>query len=282
MGVKIVIDSSADVRASIKERFEIVALPIIFGEERYLDGVNLTHAEFYEKLKEGSQLPKTSQATPFEFSQLYEKIVAGGDDAVVITIAEKLSGTYQSAVIAAENFPGRVQVVNSDTVTIGAGILAEYALRLADSGLSAKEIAEKLEEQRGRAKVIAMVDTLEYLKRGGRISKTVAFAGELLSVKPVICVEEGEVRILGKARGTKQGNSLLEQEIVKAGGVDFDMPVLLGYSGTDSTALRRYAEDFSRLWKGHEECLDAAEIGSVVGTHAGPGAIGVAFFTREG
>ncbi len=280
MSVKIVIDSSTDTAAAIRNRFETVSLPIFFGDEKFIDGVNITHAEFYERLKNSEQLPKTSQATPFDYTEVYKKITDAGDEAVVLTISKKLSGTYQSAVIAAEDYKGKVFVIDSDTVTIGAGILAEYALSLADGGASAKDISEALEAAKKRVHLIAMVDTLEYLKKGGRISKTVAFAGELLSFKPVICVEEGEVKMLGKARGAKNGNNLLEQEIKKAGGVNFGMPVLLGYSGTDSTMLHRYIEDFSTLWKDHGE-LNISEIGSVVGTHAGPGAIAAAFFAEN-
>lgn len=280
MSVRIILDSSADTAAEIKNRFEFVSLPIFFGDEKFIDGVNITHAEFYGKLKNSEQLPKTSQATPYDYAEVYKKVTGAGDDAVVLTISKKLSGTYQSAVIAAEDYKGRVFVVDSDTVTIGAGVLAEYALSLADSEMSAEEVAAELENAKKRVRLIAMVDTLEYLKKGGRISKTVAFAGELLSFKPVISVEEGEIKLLGKARGAKNGNNLLEQEIKKAGGVDFGRPVLLGYSGTDSTMLRRYIDDFSTLWAGHVE-LNIAEIGSVVGTHAGPGAIAAAFFANN-
>ena len=281
MGVKIILDSSTDIAQSIKDRFDIVSLPIFFGEEKFIDGVNLTHAEFYDKLKNSDQLPKTSQATPFEYSEVYKKAIEEGDDVIVLTLSQKLSGTYQSAVIAAEDFTGRVFVIDTKTVTIAAGVLAEYALGLADKGMSAKDIYDEILRVRDNVRLIAMVDTLEYLKKGGRISKTVAFAGELLSFKPVVCVEDGEVKMLGKARGAKQGNNLLELEIEKAGGVDFSMPVLLGYSGTDSTMLHRYIEDFSKLWKDHVNELNISEIGSVVGTHAGPGAIAAAFFAKS-
>ncbi len=279
--VKIILDSSTDLAPGLSGRFEWVNLPIFFGEQRFIDGVNLTHAEFYERLASCETLPKTSQATPYEFAEIFKKITENGDDAVVLTISKKLSGTFQSAEIAAQDFAGRVHVVDSETVTIAAGVLAEYALSLADSGLSAAEISEKLEKAKKKVRLVAMVDTLEYLKKGGRISKTVAFAGELLSFKPVVSVEDGEVRLLGKARGAKAGNNLLEQEIAKAGGVDFKMPVLLGYSGTDDGTLRRYVDDFSTLWRGHTDALRSSEIGSVVGTHVGPGAIAVAFFSAK-
>ena len=121
---------------------------------------------------------------------------------------------------------------------------------------------------------------MEYLKRGGRISKTVAFAGTLLNIKPVLAVACGEIQMLGKARGSKQGNNLLVQEIEKAGGVDFTKPVLLGYTGMSDILLRKYIEDSKHLWEGNLEVVRHTTIGSVIGTHAGPGAVAVAFFKR--
>ena len=172
-----------------------------------------------------------------------------------------------------------VYVVDSGTVTIGAGILAEYALQLSLSGMSAKDIAENLEKEKENILIIAMVDTLEYLKRGGRVSKTVAFAGGLLNIKPVIAVKNGEILMLGKARGSKQGNNLLVTEIEKAGGVNFDKPLLLGYTGLSDVLLEKYIEDSEHIWKEAEKPRTTV-VGSVIGTHAGPGAIAAAFFKK--
>ena len=282
MSVKIVIDSTVDLAENIKDKFTIVPLTINFGDEEYIDGVTITHKEFYQKLIESDVLPITSQATPAVFSKVFNEIVDDGDTAVVITISQKLSGTYQSAMIAAEDFPEKIFVVDSNTVAIASGILAELALGLAEKGLSASEIAEKLTEERNNVRLIALLDTLEYLKRGGRISKTVAFAGGMLSLKPIICVEEGEITMLGKARGSKQGNNLLVQEIGKAGGVDFSKPVLLGYTGLSDAMLNKYIEDSAFLWEESVAELNTAVVGSVVGTHAGPGVIAAAFFSKQG
>lgn len=281
MKVKIIVDSTADITPELAQRMTVIPLSVHFGEETYLDGVDITRKAFYEKLIESDVMPTTSQATPHVFTQEFQKAVDKGYEVVVLTIAAKLSGTYQSAMIAAEDFPGKVFVVDSHSVAIGSAVLAEYALRLADAGLGAQAIAEKLTEKRDHVKLIALLDTLEYLKRGGRISKTVAFAGSLLSIKPVVTVEDGEIRMLGKARGSKQGNNLLVAEIEKAGGVDFSMPILLGYSGLDDHMLQKYVEDSAALWQGHTDGLHAVCIGSVVGTHAGPGAIAVAFFSNK-
>ena len=277
MSVQIIVDSTADVAADLKKRMLVVPLTIRFGTTEYVDGITITHRQFYEKLIETDELPTTSQAAPAAFEKVYQQVRAAGDTAVVLTVTSKLSGTYQSAVIAAADYP-EIHVVDTRTVAIGAGILAELALRLADSGMSAEGIAQRLEDERENVRVVAMLDTLEYLKRGGRISKTVAFAGSVLSIKPVLAIEDGEIKLIGKARGSRQGNNLLVQEIRKAGGVNFERPILLGYTGLSDLLLRKYVADSAELWKGYRSELPALMIGSVIGTHAGPGAVAVAFF----
>ena len=201
------------------------------------------------------------------------------ESAVVITLSSKLSGTWQSAMIAAREYEDSVYVVDSRNVAIGAAILAKLALRLVDEGLGAREITERLEKEREKICLIAMLDTLEYLKKGGRISAAAAFAGGVLSIKPVVCIRDGEIVILGKARGSKQGNNLLVSEIRKTGGIDFTKPILLGYTGLDDTLLQKYIEDSKALWEEGISSLETTMIGSVIGTHAGPGAVAVAFFS---
>lgn len=281
MRVKIIIDSTADVKNAVKERLVVVPMTVHFGEEEYIDGVTIDNKTFYEKLIESNVLPTTSQATPAAFDRVFAQVAAAGDTAVVLTISSKLSGTYQSAVIAASEYPNQIFVVDSKSAAIGSGILAELALQLADSGMDAKTVAQTLERERERLCLVAMLDTLEYLKKGGRISAAVAFAGGLLSIKPVISLEDGEIKMLGKARGSKQGNNLLVQEIEKAGGVDFDRPVLLGYTGLSDILLQKYMEDSKALWEAGTDELQYTVVGSVIGTHAGPGAVAVAFFKKS-
>ncbi len=280
MAVKIVLDSTTDLTAEYKSKFDIVPLTVHFGDEEYIDGVTITREEFYAKLIESDVMPTTSQATPDAFERVFRKHIENGDEVIAITIASKFSGTYQSACIAAEGFPGKVHVIDAKTAAIGTAILAEYALSLVESGKSADETVKLVEKKRDDIIIVAMIDTLEYLQRGGRISKTVAFAGGLLNIKPVVSVEDGEINILGKARGSKQGNNHLIKEIEKAGGVDFDMPVLLGYTGHDDYLLQKYVEDSSFLWEGNVPELRKECIGSVIGTHVGPGAVAVAFFKK--
>ena len=279
MKTRIIVDSTTDLTPEVKSRVSLVPLTVHFGDEEYIDGVTIDHRSFYEKLVETDVHPTTSQATPAAFMAEYEKVKEAGDSAVVITLSAKLSGTYQSAVIAAGDYEN-IYVVDSGSVTIGAAVLTELALRYLDEGLEAREIAQRLEEEKKRILIVALLDTLEYLKRGGRISRTVAFAGAVLNIKPVIAVSGGEIMVLGKARGSKMGNNLLEQEIEKAGGVDFSSPVLLGYTGLSDLLLRKYIEDSRRLWEQGLDEVRYTTVGSVIGTHAGPGAIAVAFFKK--
>ena len=281
MSVKIIVDSTADLTPAVRSRVEVVPLTIHFGEEEYIDGVTIDSRTFYEKLIESDVLPTTSQATPYAFEEVFRRAVEDGSQAVCITCSSRLSGTYQSAVIAAEEFEGRVYVVDSQTIALGSAILAEYALSLVQQGMDAETITWKLMQKREKVRLLAMLDTLEYLKKGGRISAAVALAGGLLNIKPVICIENGEIKMLGKARGSWQANNLLVQEIGKAGGVDFKKPVLLGYTGLSDALLKKYIQDSASLWEGHLDHRNCEVVGSVVGTHAGPGAVAVAFFAAD-
>lgn len=277
MKTQIIVDSTADLLPQHQNRVRTVPLTVRFGTEEFLDGVTIDHKTFYEKLVESDTLPTTSQAGPSDFMHIFDEVKATGNSAVVITLSSKLSGTYQSAMIAAKEYEN-IYVIDSGSVAIGGGILVELALRLSDEELSAKEIAKRLEDAKQRIIVIALLDTLEYLKKGGRISKTVAFAGNILNIKPVISVVEGEIRLIGKARGSKTGNNLLVQEIEKAGGIDFTKPVLLGYTGLSDSLLLKYIEDSRYIWEKNLQQIPYTMVGSVIGTHTGPGAIAVAFF----
>ena len=279
--VKIIVDSTADMIPEVAQRVGIVPLTVHFGEKEYVSGVDIDPKQFYEMLVESDVLPTTSQPTPYAFEEAFREAVEAGYEVVCLTCAGKLSGTNQSANIAAAEFPGKVHVVDSQTIAIGLGILAEHALYLADKGLSAEEITWKLLRKREKIRLLALVDTLEYLKKGGRISSAVAFAGGMLNIKPVITIEAGEIKVLGKARGSRQGNNLLVQEIEKAGGVDFDRPLMLGYTGLSDALLRKYVADSAALWQNARQELPVSIVGSVVGTHVGPGAVAVAFFAAD-
>ena len=275
MSIKFITDSASDMCE--KDGVTVVPMNITFGNDEYKDGVTLSHREFYEKLIESDELPRTSQVSPYDFETSIGEAVADGSEVIVVTMASGLSGTYQSAVMAADKFDG-VYVVDSESVTIGEIILIKYGMQLAKDGCSAAEIVEKLNECKKKIHIIALLDTLEYLKKGGRISKTVAFAGGLLSIKPVVTIQDGAVQVIGKARGSRQGNNLLVEHIEKAGGIDFDMPIMLGYTGLGDELLKKYIEDSRSLWEGHVPSLEYRTIGGTIGTHVGPGVIAVAFY----
>ena len=279
MKTRIVVDSTADILPEYLDQIHTVPLTVSFGEEEYIDGVTIDHRTFYQKLIETDAMPSTSQASPAAFAEQYDQAAAADEEVVVITISSKLSGTYQSAMIAAAG-RSSVYIVDSENASVGCGILVGLALRYLRDGMTASAIAEKLQEDKKKIVVIAVLDTLEYLKRGGRISKAAAFAGGLLNIKPVISIADGEIQLLGKARGSKMGNNLLAQQIQKVGGIDFTKPVLLGYTGLSDVLLQKYIEDSSYLWSASLDAVRYVSIGSVIGAHAGPGAIAVAFFRK--
>ena len=280
MKVRIIVDSSVDIAERFRQEVKVVPLTIHFGEEELIDGVTIDRQRFYERLVECDELPRTSQANPTAFQKVFEEVTQAGEEAVVITLSSELSGTCQSACLAAQDYD-HIYVVDSKNAAIGSGILTEYAIECAKKGMGAKEIAEELERKKEDVCLIALLDTLEYLKKGGRISKTVAFAGGVLNIKPVVTIQDGKVEVIGKARGSRQGNNLLIEKIQESGGIDFDMPILLGYTGLSDALLKKYIEDSRDLWQEQAESLDSTLVCSVIGTHVGPGVVAAAFVRKS-
>lgn len=280
MSIRIITDSASDMSPAEHPALRVLPLSVTFGTDVYMDGVDIDHQRFYEMLVERDELPKTGQVNPYAFSQTIAEAREAGDEAVIITVGAKLSGTNQSARTALAEAPGGdVFVVDSNNVTLGERVLVEYALRLVDEGRSAAQIAAAVETVRDRVVVIGLLETLEYLVRGGRLSAAAGAVGTLLNVKPVVAAEDGLIVQLGKARGSKNGRNLLNQKVEKAGGVDFSMPLALGYTGLSDAVLKKYIEDSAALWAGHTEGeLSIHTIGATIGTHVGPGAVAVAFF----
>lgn len=276
--IRIITDSGSDIIDSKRDNVTVLPMSIAFGDEVFYDGVTLSHSEFYMKLIESDELPKTSLIAPASFADAFEEAKNAGEKVIAITISGGLSGTYQSAVLAAEDYDD-VYVVDSMNVTIGERILVEYALKLIDEGKDIEDIVNELESAKKRICVLGLLDTLEYLKKGGRVSSSVAFVGDVLRIKPVVTVDgEGKVAMLGKARGSKNGNNFLISEIEKVNGVDFDMPYFLGYTGLNDTLLKKYVKDSEHIWGPYTEELPVCSIGATIGTHVGPNAIAVAFF----
>lgn len=283
--IKILIDSASDIsEIEAKEKgIHMIPLEVRFGEDVYLDGVNLTPQQFLDKLTESTELPKTSQINEYRWAEQFEKLTANSDQVIAITISSKLSGTFNSAKAAAKKFPGQVFVIDSLTAATGERVLCDYGLRLIAEGKTAEQVATELDTIKHKVQVIAIVDTLKYLRKGGRISTLTAFAGELLSIKPVISVIGGEVKMAGKAMGSKKSNNLLMQLVQKCGGIDFNMPYGLIFSGYRDEYLRKYLEDSASLWQEYVKDIKDIPVypyGSTIGTHVGPNALGVAFFAK--
>lgn len=282
MAVQIITDSLADVTGEDREKLVILPVTIRFDDGvEYLDGENITHQEFYERLIESDALPTTSQVTPYMFEEAYQKVVDAGDEAIVIVISSRLSGTYQSACIAAEEFEGKIVVVDSLSVAVGERAIVDLAIQLRDEGKSAKEIADVLNVEKYNLQLVAVLDTLEYLKKGGRISSAVAFAGGVLAVKPVVGVEDGVVVMYGKARGSKNAGNALVTQINACGGIDFAKPYRVGYTGISDALLKKYIKDSAPLWDKYVDDIPYNSIGCAIGTHVGPGAAAAAFFPKH-
>ena len=280
--VKIMIDSAADINVTEAENKGVIMIPMLItiGEEEFYDGVNLSSEAFWGKLLESDVLPKTSLINSYRFEKAFEQHTKDGDELIVITISSKLSGTYESARQAAEKFKGKVYVIDSLNACVGERLLCDYALRLREEGLSVEEIVKNLEEKKTKIKLMALLSTLEYLKRGGRISSTVAFAGELIALKPIVGVVDGAVKLIGKAIGTKKGTILLNKFIQETGGIDFNMPFATIWSGLESTSLENYVKDSANIFGGLTDSIPKYILGATIGTHVGPGVVGVAFFEK--
>ena len=279
MAVKFIIDSASDVLPGECKKLGAVHVPLTvrFGDKEFADAVDLSHKKFYKMLTSGQEEhPTTSQIGPAAWAEVMEEVTRNGDTAVVITLSSRLSGTYQSACIAAEDFEGKVYVVDSMTATIGERLLLLYGVRLAADGMDAAAIKDRLDAVKDRIRIYGRIDTLEYLKKGGRISAASAVVGTMLNIKPLIAVQDGVVQNVAKARGAKLADKQLRELIAKSGGIDFSKPMCAAYSGLEDDNLKTFLADSTDLLCGSE--IPVAVIGSVIGAHVGPGAVAIAFF----
>lgn len=275
--VRILVDSTVDLPERCRAQVRAVPLTVHFGDEELIDGVTIDRRRFYERLIESDVLPTTSQATPAAFVKEFEAVRQAGESAVVITISAELSGTYQSACIAAADYED-IYVVDSRSAAIGSGILAELALEWAGGRHDRRRACWAADEKAGRhlparpARYAGVSPPRRaHLTHGGA-------RGRLLGIKPVVTLENGAVTMIGKARGSKQGNNLLVQKVRESGGIDFSLPILLGYTGLSDALLQKYVADSAALWRDHCGSLEQTLLCSVIGTHTGPGVVAVAFF----
>lgn len=279
--IHLVTDSTCDIPRAEQKALGLHVLPLTvnFGARVYRDGLDLEPAAFYERLEKASKLPTTSQINPGAFQDLFEDLTENGDYVVGIFLSSDLSGTAHSAMIAANAVcPERIFVVDSRSVSLGLGILVREAVRLREAeGMTAGQLARQLQKLALRVRVYAVVDTLKYLKMGGRLSAGTAAIGGLLGIQPVIRVHGGVVEAVGKIRGDKAGMKFLEQRL-KAHPPALDLPVGFGHAAAREK-LERYVQYLKPQLRGG--AYAAGWIGTVIGAHAGPGVVGIAYFENE-
>lgn len=282
MSVRILSDSTSDIGQERAKEWGVTLVPlkVLFGEDEYRDGVDLPLEQFYEKLEHGSTLPTTSQPSPEEFIEVFEEIKASGDEAVVLTISSGLSGTYQSACLAKEECGyDKIYIVDSKQVTLSLQLMVRRAMELKDEGKSGKEIADMIEQEKARFRFYGIIDDLTYLERGGRLPKTGVVVGTALKLKPIITITtDGVVKLIGVARGMNGAFSKVLKMVEAAGGRDTDEEYCIGYTGDRAVLkpLENYLEG-----KADEEKRLVSSIGTVIGTHGGPGCIVFAFSLKK-
>lgn len=279
--VRIITDSAADFTSAELEARCVtrVSMPVRFSGEVFYDGVDLTKEAFYARLEKG-ELPQTSQPSPETFRERFEAARAAGDEVVAVLISSALSGTFQGANFARSMLddPDGVYIVDSKSASLGQRLLVDYAVRLRDGGRSAREIAAAVEAAAPRVRFYAVVDTLKYLQRGGRLSRTAAAMGTLANLKPIIQLPTGAVEVVGKAIGMRRAIDFVVDK-VKKGNVDPDFPVYTVYSRDRANCDALLASlEKEGCAADPDLCFD---LGPTIGAHIGPGACGAAFITRD-
>lgn len=277
MAIRIITDSAADFDSAVtkRRRIDVVPMSIQFGGASFLAGRTLSNEVFYKLLQEGKENPTTSQPAPAAFLQLFEQARAAGDQVVAVLLSGALSGTLQSAVIAKEMCGyDPIYLVDSRSASAGVQILVNYACKLRDSGLPAADIAGELERLRERVRIFAVVDTLEYLRRGGRLTGFQAGLGSVTRLKPTIAVSDGAVSVVGKSFGTAAAVKHL-LKLLEAHPVDDDYPAYFLYTGDKSREelLLPKLRELGRLPRRLHYC----PVGPTIGAHTGPGALGLAY-----
>ena len=281
MAIRFLTDSTADIlpQEAARRDIDVVPLKVLFGERAYRDGVDLDHAAFFEMLGQAKDLPTTSQPTPDDFLPYFERAREQGDDLICLLLSAQLSGTVQSAQIAREMCGyDRVYVIDSTLAVIALRALLDLGERLRDQGLSAPEIAAQLEDAKGRVRLFAIVDTLEYLHKGGRLPASVAVVGGLLRVKPIITLKDGALGVAGKGVGTKGSLAAM----LKLVGDDFRpdprLPIYYGFT-KDDTLCRQFIPLMEEKFGSHQQ--EVWSIGCVIGAHVGPNAAAVVYLEAE-
>lgn len=281
MSIKIITDSTSDISQEEAKKLDvsIVPLKVIVGDNQYDEGVDISIEEFYPILESSKTLPTTSQPTPTQFLPYFEEAKKAGDDVIVLLLSSKISGTVQSATLAKNMAEyDRIHIIDTLNASMGLRLLVEYAVNMRAEGKTADEIVSVLDEARHRLVLLAMVDTLEYLQKGGRLGKGAATMGSLLRIKPIVTLNQGSLEMLAKARGLKNGNKILSEQIAKAQGLDPNVPVYLGYTRDKEQVMDFKAQ---AIRDHHLDKIEIHPVGCVIGTHTGPGAVILVFLKAK-
>lgn len=279
--IRILTDSASDILPAEAEQLGVTVIPLNVTLEDgtvLRDGVDMTPSAYYEVLAGCRKLPTTSQPSPELFENFFLEAAAAGDEVIGIFLSHALSGTYQCAKLAADMANvDNVLFVDSGHVCLSEALLVRLAVQLRDSGKTADQIAAILEHAKEHLHLVAAIDDLKYLRKGGRLPAAVAVAGGMLGIKPLITIQDGKVAMAGKARGLPGAYVALFKKIEEMGGISPAFPALAGYtvSPREVTPIQTYLRDNLQ-----QEDLLVRQIGCVIGTHAGPGAFGIAFFDK--
>lgn len=279
--IRILTDSASDILPAEAEQLGVTVIPLNVTLEDgtvLRDGVDMTPSAYYEILAGCRKLPTTSQPSPELFENFFLEAAAAGDEVIGIFLSHALSGTYQCAKLAADMANvDNVLFVDSGHVCLSEALLVRLAIQLRDSGKTAGQIAAILEHAKEHLHLVAAIDDLKYLRKGGRLPAAVAVAGGMLGIKPLITIQDGKVAMAGKARGLPGAYVALFKKIEEMGGISPAFPALAGYtvSPREVTPIQTYLRDNLQ-----QEDLLVRQIGCVIGTHAGPGAFGIAFFDK--
>ncbi len=276
MAIKIIVDSTSDIPADLIEKhgIEVVPLTVNFEDKCYLDKIEITSQEFFNKLAESEKLPTTSQASPGAFVEVFEKALEEGHEILGIFISTKFSGTCESARMAKDMVGSdKIHIIDSQTACLGACLLILEAVKLVNKGLDIKEIVKKIEEIKPKVSIYAGVDTLKYLEKGGRLSKGAATVGTLLNIKPILSVKNSSIESIDKVRGKNKVLKWLEDFIDSNVNIE-NRTVAIYHSVNEELAksLKNTLEE-----KYNEKEIFIGEIGSVIGTHVGPNAIAIGY-----
>lgn len=276
MTIRIITDSTCDLPEKIVQELGISVIPlkVLFGEEVYRDGIDLTNQEFYEKMAKLKKLPTTSQVNPGEFIEDFKRHIDNGDEVIGIFISAKLSGTFGSAVIAKETMSNdsRINVIDSLSASFGLGIQVIEAARMALEGRSSQEIVQRIEEVKNDVVFYGIIDKLDNLKKGGRLSSTGAFAGSILGIKPIIDLREGAVALIAKARGQKKAFKWVLDDVKKNNINLNDKTICLAHANAPKDAAE-FKKEILKEYQPKE--IIELQIGAVIGTHTGGGCVGI-------